>query len=321
MNNKTTIYLDTPISQLYEAGVVDKTAIRACEAAKPPLEKAGDILEHLQKFGSFNTIPGCRRGGNIAETLMRIAETMERSETPVELKPQIVKRRIAGELTQNALFDFLDDEQRADILAYREKHGRLPMFKLLKYYLNSDKATRNDSIMCYVLHFNNIGKKCNSLADVSQYINLSRERIRQIIQTYELPEELALPRLWTQYTDHSTYYVDESSATFRRTCETEIDDLNFSTFADVLSRTTMLQNVNNTFLARTGWVKEIAAWRKRLMQLASMPRSIESRISLEGLTMGGSLDLRLNIVVLNQIAPALGIKTEAPDSLILPKNA
>lgn len=314
------IYLDTPISRLFDDGHIDKTVLRACQAAKPPMETAGDVLAHLHKYGNFARVPGCRRPGRIPDTLLRIAEVTHEIETPIEEKPVLQKRKIAGELDANAEFDFLSEVQRAEVLKFRGEFGHLPMFTVLKIYLNRADASRNDKVMAFSLGMRDDAKSTATLADIAGHVNLSRERVRQIAMTYSLPDILMHPRLWTGYADHSTYFMDASHPSYKTACDIEVPGLAFGAFAAILHRTTMLQNVRDTFLARRGWVKEISAWVERLSKLASMSRAIESRISLEGLAMGGTLDTRINLVVLNQIAPALGILTEAPDGLILPKN-
>lgn len=322
MENKTlTIYLDTPITQLVDDGHIDKTVYRACQAAKPPMETAGDVHAHFHKHGNFATIPGCRRPGRIPDTLLRIAQTTMDTNTPIEEKPTLQKRKIAGNLDANADFSFLSDEQRRHVLEYRTEHNHLPMFAILKIFLNRAEASRNDTVMAFSLGMHDErGSHAASLADIAGKVNLSRERVRQIAITYALPEIMMHPRLWSGYADHSTYYMDANSDIYKRVTDTEVSGLSFGAFAAIMGRTTMLQNVRDRFLARRGWVKEITAWVDRLTRLAAMPRTIESRISLEGLAMGGTLDMRINLVVLNQIAPALGIQTVPPDGLILPAN-
>lgn len=320
--SSTTFYLDTPLSQLIDEGHIDKTVVRSCLAAKPPMETAGDILLHLQKHGSFSDVPGCRRPGRIPDTLVRIAENTLDSNTPSDRKPVAQKRLQAGKLDEEANFEFLTEKEREYALKFRSEYGHLPMFAVLKQYLNRPEASRNDIVMAYSLgmHEEESPKTAISLADIASRVNLSRERVRQIAITYILPDILMHPRLWGGYADHSTYYADHNHPAYIRVCANEIPDLSFAAYASILHRTTMLQNVHDRFLARRGWVKEITAWVNRLSRLANMPRTIESRISLDGLAMGGTLDTRINLVVLHQIAPSFGITPLPPDALILPKN-
>ncbi|MDE6396495.1 MAG: hypothetical protein K2K84_04415, partial [Muribaculaceae bacterium] len=77
--------------------------------------------------------------------------------------------------------------------------------------------------------------------------------------------------------------------------------------------------VDNTFMARRGWAPEIEAWVKRLRQLRDMPRTFASKLSIDGLSMGGKLDSRLKLIVVNQIAPLLGLDI-VDDNIILPAN-
>lgn len=301
--------------------MLDKTAVKACKAAKPPMETAGDILRYRDEHGGFNNVPGCRRQSHIAEMLTFIAENVERTNTPSELKPVVANRLKAVHLVEEIDFEFLTDDERREVKEFRDKCGYLPMFRILRDYLNGPTASRNDLIMAYALHLNKKGDKCYSLADMTGYVDLSRERIRQIIQNYEFPQFLQHSRLWSRYADHSTYYADAGHPAFITASTVELPGLDFAIYADIVSRISMLENINNQYLARKGWTKEIGQWRTRLMRLATLPRTIESRISIEGLAMGGSLDTRLSVVVINQIAPALGIKTEAPDGIILPPNA
>ena len=314
------IFLDTPVSLLAEKGIVDRNVLKACQAAKPPMLTAGDIARHLEEYGDFHDVPGCRRQSRITDILTSIARKVEPTSMPSELKPVLAKRIKAGKLVEDAHFDFLTDDQRVEVIAFREKHGYLPMLRIVSYFLNGPTASRNDTIMAYAIGLNADSHKCSSLADVAEHIDLSRERIRQIIQSYEFPEQLRHPRLWSKYADHSTYYADQTCPAYKTAASEEIPGLEFSTYAEVVSRISMLENIGNLYLARTGWTKEIGEWVSRLRRMSAMPRKIENRISLEGLAMGGSLDTRLSIVVLNQIAPALGIRTETPDAIIFAPN-
>lgn len=320
MKEEKSIYLDTNVQQLEEDGVIDRTVLKACLAAKPPMLTAGDIVEHFRKRGNFADVPGCRRPGRVSENLIRIVDSVVDSNTPSDMKPVLMQRRLAGQLKEEASFDFLTPFQRNDVLRFKEEHGHLPMFRLLMYYLTREGATRNDTIMSYTLGLNPSRIHCHSLSDVCKYVDLSRERVRQIIQTYVFPEELMLPRLWTNFADHSTYYADHTSEGYVKASTLDFVGLKFATYADVISRSTMLKNIEGKYLARRGWEKEIEAWLKRLEKLMGMPRSVDSRISIEGLAMGGSLDTRISLIVMHQIAPSLGIKTDAPDGLILAKN-
>lgn len=320
MDNKTTIYLDTPVTRLMEDGIIDRTVMKACDSAKPPMVTAGDILSHFRTYGNFVTVPGCRRPGRISDALLDVARQVVELNTPDELKPRNIRRQLAGKLSEEADFEFLTDDQRAEILSFKNAYGSLPMFRILKYYFNRPDAGRNDILMSYALGLNTDGSQCRSLADVAQHVELSRERIRQIIQAYTLPPELMISRLWTNYVDHSTYFVHPGSQSYLDVCHREIPELTFPIYADILGRVSMLENIEGKYLARRGWTSEIDAWYNRLSRMAEMPRRFESRISLEGLAMGGSLDTRISIIVLNQIAPACGLLPDAPDGLILPKN-
>ena len=320
MNNDPVIFQDTPISKLFDNGLLDRTSLRACQAAKPPLLTAGDIAEHYSEYGNFSKVPGCRRPGKTTDALKFIALNTAPNPTPTHLKSTIVQRQMAGKLNEEANFDFLTTAQKARVLMFRKQYGHLPMFQIIKYYLNRKDASRNDIIMAYYLQLDNENANCTSLADLSNKIFLSRERIRQIILNYKFDDTISHPSLWTHYVDHSIYYSDNNSPSFVEAKTNEIENLSFATYADIISRVSMLENIDNEYMARKGWTKEIGAWRTRLLRMLAMPRNIDSRISIDGLTMTGALDGRINIIVLNQIAPALGIKAVAPDTLILPKN-
>lgn len=321
MYKKRPIYLDTPVTQLFDDGYIDRTVVRSCEAAKPPMVTAGDILKYLELHGNFSNVPGCRRPGRIPDTLTSVARQVQPVNTPVDELPGSQRRQQASHLLNEADFAFLSDCQRSEVIRFRESYGHLPMFRILKYYLNRPDATRNDTIMAYSLGIlEGDFEKNHSLADIAQSVNLSRERVRQITQTYELPEDLMYPRLWNFYADHSTYYADSNNSSFLFTVDNEVPELTFTAYAAVLQRTTMMHPVDDRFMARSGWEKEITAWVNHLTKLAAHPKMLDSRISLDGLTMAGSLDSRMNLVVINQIAPALGLPTDGNDAIILPKN-
>lgn len=321
MHKDIAIYLDTTVISLYEKGVIDKTVLRACEAAKPPMETAGDIAAHLDANGSFARVPGCRRPGRIPDTLSAIAEKVKKTPTPSDEKPERRQRNRAMRLSQDASFVFLTDEQRENVLAFRKEHGYLPMFMVLRYYLTRPDASRNDIIMSYGWGLNPSADDSATLASIGEQVGLSRERIRQILLTYEIPDELSHQQFWNQYVNHSTFYVDAGHSEFENVRQREIPNLTFAAYADILHRTTMMFNVNDRFMARRGWIKEISAWVDRFDRLSEMTRSIDSRVSLEGLAMGGNLDTRIALVVLNQLAPAYGFIPDPPGHLILPRSA
>lgn len=320
MEPKKEIFLDTAIEQLMEDGWLDKNAVRSCQAARPPMLTAGDILAHLRERESFADVPGCRRSGRISDSLTLVAENVTETDTPLKKNHFGRRRELATELNDEGNFKFLSESQKAEILDYKEQFGHLPMFRILKFFFESEDATRSDKVGACLLGLTEIDPQDLSLSDIAQHVSLSRERVRQISHTYELPDVLTLSGLWGHYCDHSTYYVDAGTPGFIEASTHEVPGLKFISYARVLHRTTMLENVDDAFLARRGWVKEISAWVKRLRQMAAMPRTIDSRISLEGLTMGGTLDARITTVVTNQIAPALGIEADGNEAIILAKN-
>lgn len=319
------IYLDTQVKQMYDNGLIEKTVLRACQAAKPPMTTAGDIVEHLKEHGSFSDVPGCRRPRRIPAMLVEIANNVTQTLTPSWQRPVLIQRHEAERLIEMADFDFLDADKRNAVLEFRDEHGHLPMFVIIRDYLNRPLASRNDQIMAYYLGFDknensDSSEVRHSLAEISNEVNLSRERVRQIAMTYTLPEPLAYPMLWKAYANHKSYYADQNHPAYIHASTHEIAGLSFAAYAAILHRTTMLQNVDDKYLARRGWAAEIGAWVDRLSKLASFPRSIESRVSIQGLAQGGKLDARIRLVVLRQIAPSLGLKAIEPDGLILPKN-
>lgn len=316
---ETPIYLDTTIDHLFESDRIDRMVLKACQSARPPLRTAGDIMEHYRQHGNFASVPGCRRAGRISDILQQIALMVEQRSMPSEMQPTLRKRVIADRLGHEADFDFLTEEQREEILAYRNEHDYLPMFKVLRCYLTRKDASRNDIIMASVLGFDADPSARANFAAIGQNVNLSRERVRQIALTYELPEQLSLAGLWKRYFDHKTYYADDTHPSYKLAAK-EVAGLTFAAFATVIHRTTMLHNVDDRYLARRGWINEIGAWVDRLNRLAAMPRPIDSRISIEGLAMGGTLDIRMSSVVLRQIVPAFGFKSDDADAIILPKN-
>lgn len=320
MTEPKKIYLDTTVTALYDAGIIDRTVLKACQSAKPPLTSAGDILRHFEENGNFTDIPGCRRPGRISNKLIELANNTINQSTPAEERPHVMTRNLTDKLLNQAAFDFLTEQQQNDCLQFRKLYGYLPMFRVLRYYLSREGAARADYVMLMALGLGNPSEPIPTLANIGQLVGLSRERVRQIIQAYRLPEQIQHSALWKHYADHTTYFCDPTSEIFRMVTATELPGLTFAGYATVLERTTMLDNVDDSYLARRGWTKEIRAWVNRLRKLYAMPRSIDNRISLEGLAMGGSLDTRIMLVVLHQIAPALGILTEAPDTIILPKN-
>lgn len=313
------IYLDTTIEHLLDCALIDRTVLKACQSARPPLKTAGDIMLHHQQYGNFASVPGCRRAGRISDVLLQIVGMVENQNTPSDLRTTLRNRAIADRLGHEADFDFLTEKQREQILAYRNEYGYLPMFKVLQYYLTRKDASRNDIIMASVLGFDADPSTRANFAAIGQNVNLSRERVRQIALTYEFPEQLALAGLWKCYFDHKTYYADATHSSYKLAAN-EVAGLTFAAFATVIHRTTMLHNVDDRYLARRGWVNEIRAWVDRLNRLATMPRTIDSRISIEGLAMGGTLDIRMSSVVLRQIVPAFGFKSDDADAIILPKN-
>ena len=320
MNIKKEIYLDTTIEQLLRDNIIDRSVSRACQSSKPPMLTAGDIKEHMDAHGGFSDVPGCRRGGRIADILADVAQNVIESTTPVDHKASAIKRRNVERLNESADFQFLTADQRREVLEFREKHGYLPMFKILGYHLSSPKASRNDTIMAYNWGFHaDSPSRIPTLSGIAAIVGLSRERVRQIVTEYTLPEQLSHSRLWTHYADHSAYYISANDKVFEDVRQYEAPDMPFPIFAEIMQLATMLHNVDNKFLARNGWTAQISAWVNRFDKLMSMARYVDSRISIEGLAMGGSLDARMIPVVLARIAPSYGLKVEG-STILLPKN-
>lgn len=314
--NDYPVYLNTTVNELVERGLIDRTAGRACHAAKPPLETAADIKNYLRSHGNFSAVPGCRRPGRIPSTLRKIAEVVRNENAP---KPD----KNPATVFETAAFSFLNEDQRLEALEFKKEYGYLPMFRILACYMTRPGASRNDHILAKCMSFEPLDPPVTpSFMRVAENVGLTRERVRQIAESYRFPDEICHAKLWKHYADHSTYYIDNKSQVYRDVLSREIPRMPFHPFAGVMRRVAMLDPLeNHRYLARRGWTSEIEAWVKRLERLASMPRTIDSRLSLEGLAMGGALDSRLNLVVLNQIAPTFGILPAPPDSIILPKNA
>lgn len=303
------IYNNTPIAELVRTGIIDRNIARACESATPPLTTAGDIRRYLSEHGSFTEVPGCRRPGRISRALTTLAGM-----TLGENSPEV---RTTASLAETADFPFLTAEQRAAALDFKAKHGRLPMFAILAAYLQREGAGRDDRI--FGIWTGLTGEGAHSLAEIGLAFNLTAERVRQLILDYTIDNLLTNNRLWQGYADYSTYFLNENSDIFATVVASECPGLDFRGFGAVMRRIHSLDMVDNRFLARRGWAPEIEAWLLRLERLRDMPRTISSRISIDGLTMGGKLDSRLKLVVINQIVPALGLKV-MDDNILLPAN-
>jgi len=306
MTIETPLYRTKRIEILYKTHQIPRTVKLACEAANPQFVTAGDVLDYLIEHGSFSQIPGCRRPGLVSRILTDIAENVTNPPEGYE------------GYSEDILFGFANHDKRAEYEKYRETYGHYPMFRIFVDYLNSNEANRCDII--FGLRHGLIGEKQLHFSDIASHFKVSGERVRQIHAAYQIPERINGIALWTPYGDYSTYYVDAGSECFRNVLDTEIDTIDFNAYANVLSRILTLEVVDGRYLVRSGWEHEITAWVRRLEQIAALPRQKDSRISLDGLAMGGSLDIRLRQVILNQIAPALGLTPLPPDSLIFPAN-
>lgn len=308
-----TVYRDTPIAKLVQDGIIDRNTGRACQSATPPLVTAGHVVRYLEEHGTLADIPGCRRPGRITSQLHALV-----SITVMEDTPQAPVR--PAQATEPDL-GFAPAATRTMAQRYKEEHGHWPMFALLADYLCGPDATRSDRVLALWLGLEQApGVERDNLASIAAAVDLTRERVRQIIAAFSIPEHLLPFRLWKAYADHSTYYVDERSPRYTAITENEVPGLPFAAYMEIMKKVSSLVAGDGPYLVRQGWEKEIAAWVKRLERLAAMPHSIDCRLSLSGLTMGGALDARLNPVVLTQIAPSMGIRPEAPDTIIVPRN-
>lgn len=307
MTIKLPLYRTKRIEALYDTGQIPRTVKLACESVRPPLVTVGDIRDYLIEHGSFSDIPGCRRPGRVTQIITEIAENV--SDPPEDYEGY----------SEDIPFGFVGHDKRNDYETYRDTHGHYPMFRILVDFLNSNEADRHDII--FGMHNGLPGNVPLSYSEIASRVHLTKERVRQICTNYRLPERIGGITYWTPYGDYSTYYIDDHSECFRNVVETEIDTINFTSYANVLSRILMLEFVQGRFLVRSGWENEIISWVKRLEQIAALPRTKDSRISIDGLAMSGVLDIRLKQIIISQIAPSLGITAIAPDILIFHANS
>lgn len=304
------IYLNTTIATLLKEGLIDKNTARACGSANPRLATAGDIKNHLAVHGSFTEVPGCRRPGRISRALENLAKL-----TLDENEPHHEK---AKTLTDTADFPFLSAEERASALNFKREFGHLPMFAILSSYLRRPSHDRKEIMFASYTGLDKESGK--SLAEIGSRFDVTPERVRQILLDYTIPEGLDGARLWNPYANHSTYFINENSEVFKAVIANECSTLPFRGFAAVIRRVLNFDYVDRRFLARRGWVPEIEAWAHRLQMLRDMTRTFSSKLSIDGLSMGGKLDSRLKLIVVNQIVPQLGLEV-VDDNIILPANA
>ena len=309
MNTVKPIYLNTPIPALIKDGIINRNIARACEAANPPLLTAGDIRRHWLEHGAFTEIPGCRRPGRISRTLATLANMTLDEDAPAPAADL--------PLYETAAFPFLSPEEQAHSLKFKDEHGHLPMFYILSKRLGIAQSDRKAIIFGSAAGL--LDKPAASLAEIAARFEISPERVRQIIQEFALEDLLTQARLWKSYADYSVYFINKNSEVFQNVIKYECPTLTFKGFGSIIRRVLNFDLVDNTFLARRGWAPEIEAWVTRLRQLRDMPRTFSSKLSIDDISMGGKLDSRLKLIVVNQIVPLLGLDI-VDDNIILPAN-
>lgn len=299
------VYRDTPLTVLHKTNRLSRGALMACRAAVPPMETAGDLMRYLATHDNLRAIPGCRRPGLISRELESLGRMVRDTHTPPARPGDIVEE-----------WDFMTATRREQLKEFRAMHGHLPMFAVLHDWCMRPGATRNDNMVARML--TTPSDSPLTLMALAKEYGLSAERVRQIILEYRVPDTFANARLWHPYANHATYFIAETSRAYRDILQREMPTLGFRGYCLIMKTVHPLVSVEGRYLARQGWENEITAWHRRLTRLAQRKATagVHSRLTVEGLSMGGTLDARLKPIVLTQIAPSLGLDTDA-DSILL----
>lgn len=130
-------------------------------------------------------------------------------------------------------YPFLSESELKFVLDFRNRMLYHPMFFILFHYLTKSNS-RFENVLC---RFYGIGRRSESLKDISISLNISTERCRQFLREKELSENsfIVSPDIWKEYgflNDILLYNIFD----YKKIAETEgLDQLSMTAFVGLCS--------------------------------------------------------------------------------------
>lgn len=150
---------------------------------------------------------------------------------------QIFENVIFGDVDEDALavsvyFPFLSNESIEWVKNFYKKNSFYPMFYIVCEFLKNSKL-RDHEMFCLRFGLND-HHYLYSLAEIAQKFDLTRERVRQILNKQTLSKEpLSHSPFWKHYFVQDFILITDSSAVFKEICSSEKVFITFEAFAEI----------------------------------------------------------------------------------------
>ena len=138
-----------------------------------------------------------------------------------------------AKLVQESRFPFLIDRELDFVLKFKEQYGRYPMLYILNAYF---ALSINTIDAMYAYKFGILTGEPHNNDEVANAFSITRERVRQHIQNYQLSTSLSFDTLpdWNYYIDNAPIVLTNESNFFRTTTQEEQLKNGFIAFAGLL---------------------------------------------------------------------------------------
>lgn len=150
---------------------------------------------------------------------------------------QIFEKILYGDVDEEALavsiyFPFLTTESIDRVKNFYKMNSYYPMFFIVCEFLKNSKL-RDHEMFCLRFGLND-HHYLYSLAEIAQKFDLTRERVRQILNKQTLSKEpLSHSPFWKHYFVQDFILITDSSAVFKEICSSEKVFITFEAFAEI----------------------------------------------------------------------------------------
>ncbi|MBQ9191416.1 MAG: hypothetical protein IJ142_07425 [Bacteroidaceae bacterium] len=219
------------LEKLYQEQVSARLSARVRNFVDKYVPHFTDLVRYAEEpFAAYRNI--CP-GQNMAKALSEMFQFNQRFKQDFDRVAKLTDDELQTEMLKHA-YPFLTSLQRRFVFDFTKEHNHAPLFFLMLHYLRLSE-NRSNKIYC-MAHGIFDGQK-RTLSEIAEAMNLSRERVRQILcGTIEVQESpLAQDEGWAYYKDlFRLPLIYEKTEEFAKLKESEHLSDDFEIFASLM---------------------------------------------------------------------------------------
>lgn len=219
------------LEKLYQEQVEARLSVRAQNFVDKFVPHFIDLVRYAEEpFASYRNI--CP-GQNMAKTLTELFRFNQKFKQDFDRVVKLTDDEIHTELLKHA-YPFLTSRQRRFVFDFTREHNHAPLFFLILHYL---RLSENRANKIYCMAHGIFDGQRRALNEIAEAMNLSRERVRQILcGTIEVQESpLAQDEGWAYYNDlFELPLIYEKTEEFAKLKESEHLSADFEVFASLI---------------------------------------------------------------------------------------